>query len=498
MKLMHLLCGALLTTALAGTVEAQTIDSKRIVTGLERPIYLTSAPGDDDRLFIVEKRGRIRVFSISENNLRSTNFLNIDSITGGGTSTSSEQGLLCMTFHPDYETNGYFYVYHTNNSGSVQVTRYSVSGNPEVANSSSASPVITINQPYSNHNGGQLCFGPDGYLWIFTGDGGGANDTQRYAQDITNQLNGKILRIDVDSVSSGYAIPADNPFVGTTGDDEIMHYGLRNPWRSSFDMETGDLYIADVGQNAREEVNVVHYTEKGLNFGWRCMEGNRCTSLSGCTCNAASLTDPVYEYAQGSGTGYCITGGYVYRGSAIPALDGTYFFADYSTTNIWSLKYNGSNGYNYGGQLVLVVRGRQHRQLRSRSCGEIYILDQSVVRSSRSSMSTTLTPSAIPWSATVTSTGTTSSTARTSASFSVSGATVRAAPPMSAETVRSTDWTSPSSSDTGTPSANEAGRTTPRPSRRPGPCRAVVFHGPGLPSVLLMRTQPGCRSSRGA
>ena len=382
MKLKHLLCGALLTAAVAGIGNAQTIDTKRVVNGLSRPIYLTAAPGDDDRLFIIEKQGRIRVFSISENNLRSTNFLNIDSITGGGTSTSSEQGLLSMVFHPDYVNNGYFYVYHTTNSGNAQITRYSVSGNPEIANSSSASPVITINQPYSNHNGGQLCFGPDGYLWIFTGDGGGANDTQQYAQDITNQKNGKILRIDVDSVSSGYAIPADNPFVGVTGDDEIMHYGLRNPWRSSFDFETGDLYIADVGQNAREEVNVVHYTEKGLNFGWRCMEGNRCTGLSGCTCNASSLTDPVYEYQQSGSTGFCITGGYVYRGSAIPGLDGTYFFADYSTTNIWSFKYNGSGGYtNFANRNELEVAGSYGvdniGSFGRGPCGEIYILDQS-------------------------------------------------------------------------------------------------------------------------
>ena len=379
MKLKHLLCGSLLAASFAGVSQAQTIDTVRVANGLSRPVYLTAAPGDSDRLFIVEKQGRIRIFSISDNQLRSTNFLNIDSTTGGGTSTNSEQGLLSMAFHPDYENNGEFYVYHTNNSGDAVVGRYTVSSNPEVANSS-GSTIIRIPQPYSNHNGGQIAFGPDGYLWIFTGDGGGANDTQQYAQDITNQLNGKVLRIDIDN-GFPYTIPADNPFVGTTGDDEIMHYGMRNPWRSSFDRATGDLYIADVGQNAREEVNVVSHLERGLNFGWRCTEGTRCTGLSGCTCNGGTLTPPIYEYQQSGSTGYCITGGYVYRGEAIPALEGTYFFADYSTTNIWSLKYNGSGGYtNFANRNELETAGSfgvdNISSFGEGPCGEIYILDQ--------------------------------------------------------------------------------------------------------------------------
>lgn len=384
MKLMHLLCGSILAASLAGISNAQSaIDTKRIASGLSRPIHVTHAPGDPDRLFIIEKQGRIRVFHIPDNQLRTSYFLNIDSIVGGGTSTNSEQGLLGLAFHPDYVNNGYFYVYYTNNSGNVVVSRYSVTSNPEVASSSSASTVITVSQPYSNHNGGELLFGPDGYLWVFTGDGGGANDTQQYSQDITNQKNGKILRLDVDSVSSGYAIPSDNPFVGTTGDDEIWAYGLRNPWCASFDPETGDLYIGDVGQNAREEVNVAHYTESGLNYGWRCMEGNRCTNLSGCSCNAASLTDPVYEYQQSSTYGYCITGGFVYRGCAMPDYVGTYFFADYSTTNMFSFEYNGAGGY---------TNFRQRNELETSQggfgvnnisrfgvdfFGEIYVLNQS-------------------------------------------------------------------------------------------------------------------------
>jgi glucose/arabinose dehydrogenase len=363
--------------------QGQAIDTLRLANGMSRPIYVTHAPGDAERLFIIEKRGNIRVYSITDGELRSTSFLNIDSITGGGTSTNSEQGCLGMAFHPDYQDNGYFYVYYTNNSGNVVVSRYTVSSNPEVANASSASTVITINQPYSNHNGGQILFGPDGYLWIFTGDGGGANDTQQYAQDITNQKCGKILRLDVTNVNSGYAIPADNPYVGTTGDDEIWASGLRNPWRASFDRETGDLYIADVGQNAREEVNIVSSTAAGLNYGWRCMEAASCTGLSGCTCNSSSLTDPVYYYNQSSTYGYCITGGYVYRGCAMPELSGTYFFADYSTTNMFSIKYNGAGGYTNFAQRNELESSQGGYGVDNISSfgedldGELYVLDQS-------------------------------------------------------------------------------------------------------------------------
>lgn len=379
MKLTRLIFGAALAAATAFSAQAQTIDSVRVTTGLTRPVYLTSAPGDDDRLFIIEKRGLIRIYSLADGALRSGSFLNIDSIVGGGTSTSSEQGLLCMAFHPEYADNGRFFVSYTNNSGSLVIARYSVSADPEVANPT-GSILMTISQPYSNHNGCQLMFGPDGYLWISTGDGGAGNDPFGYGQN-RNSLLGKMLRIDVDG-GFPYAIPADNPYVGTTGLDEIVHIGLRNPWRCSFDRATGDLYIADVGQNAREEINVVPHTARGLNFGWRCMEGDGCTGLTGCTCNAGSLTDPIYDYPHNSSNGYCITGGYVYRGDAIPGLDGTYFFADYLSTNIWSLEYDGAGGYD----------GFANRnELESASgfgvdnissfgegpCGELYILDQS-------------------------------------------------------------------------------------------------------------------------
>ena len=383
MKLRNLLCGAILATSFAGMASAQAIDTTLVANGLSRPVRVTYAPGDPDRLFIVEKQGRIRVFHIPDDQLRSTYFLNIDSIVGGGTSTSSEQGLLGIAFHPEYENNGYFYVNYTNNSGSTVISRYTVSSNPEVASSSSASTVMTISQPYSNHNGGDIQFGPDGYLYISTGDGGSGNDPGNRAQDITNQKLGKMLRVDVD-VSSGYSIPADNPFVGVTGDDEIYMYGLRHVWCFSFDRETGDMYMGDVGQNAREEINVVAAgIGAGANLGWRCMEGAGCTGLSGCTCNSSSLFDPVYSYNQSSSTGYCVTGGFVYRGCAIEGLQGTYFFADYSTTNIWSFRWNGSTGYTEfanRNELETSLEGLSVNNISTFGedyHGEIYICDQS-------------------------------------------------------------------------------------------------------------------------
>ena len=379
MKLQNLLCGAFLATCLAGSASAQAIDTKRIVSGLNYPVAVTYAPGDSERLFIVEKRGDIRVFHIGDNALRSTFFLNINSIVGGGSSTSDERGLLGFAFHPQYEDNGYFYVYYTNNSSNTVVARYTVSSNPEVADSSSAYQIMTFSQPYSNHNGGCLAFDCNGYLCIASGDGGLYDDPGNRSQDITNQRLGKILRIDVDG-GSPYAIPQENPFVGTTGDDEIWHWGLRNPWRFSFDRETGDLYIGDVGQGSREEIDVVACDSPGANFGWRCMEGNNCY-LSGCTCNSSSLTDPIIDYPTSSGR--CVTGGYVYRGCAIPGLEGTYFYADYSSTNIWSLKWNGGAGYtNFlnRNELETSAGGYGVDNISSFGedfYGEIYIIDQS-------------------------------------------------------------------------------------------------------------------------
>jgi glucose/arabinose dehydrogenase len=329
------------TVAPNATADGTTLTSQRIITGLARPVFVTAAPGDTSRIFIVEQRsgstGRIRIYDLTSNMLLGTPFLSIS------VSTSSEQGLLGMAFHPDYDSNGYFFINYTNQSGSTIIARYQVSSNPNIANSGSAETVLTISQPYSNHNGGMIAFGPDGYLYIGTGDGGSGGDPGNRAQDITGQLLGKMLRIDVDSLP--FSIPADNPFVGVTGDDEIWAYGLRNPWRFSFDRDTGDMYIADVGQNAYEEVDVQPANSTGgENYGWRCYEGDHAYNTSGCP-GSGTMVFPVHEYSHGGSPYRCsITGGYVYRGSAIPDLQGAYFFGEYCSNQIWSFRWDGGGG----------------------------------------------------------------------------------------------------------------------------------------------------------
>ena len=245
----------------------EALTTELVVSGLARPVQVVAAPNDYDRIFIVEQRsgstGRIKIFNLDTGTLNSTPFLSVS------VNTSSEQGLLGLAFHPNYESNGYFYVNYTA-SGGTYIKRYTVSSNPDIADSSSAYTIMNISQPYSNHNGGWLGFGPDGYLYIGTGDGGSGGDPGNRAQDITNQKLGKMLRIDVDG-GSPYAIPSDNPFVGVTGDDEIWAYGLRNPWRCNFDRATGDLWIGDVGQNAYEEITFQPASSNGgENYGWRC------------------------------------------------------------------------------------------------------------------------------------------------------------------------------------------------------------------------------------
>ncbi len=333
-----------ITAALALIVSAmpawsQTLQATLYQTGFSQPVLAVSPPGDLQRLFVVEQTGRIRI--IKNGVTLATPFINLGPASGGGlglTASSGERGLLGLAFHPNYATNGHFYVNYTAASGgATNIRRFTVSANPDVANSASGFPILTVAQPFSNHNGGCIHFGPDGKLYIGMGDGGSGNDPQNAAQTPTTLL-GKMLRLDVD-IPAPY-IPSDNPYFGSTSTlQEIWHFGLRNPWRFSFDRQTGEMYIADVGQNAWEEVSVQPAGVGNLNFGWRCMEGNACTGLTGCVCNAASLTDPIHVY--GHGAGCSVTGGYVYRGSQICGLDGTYFFADYCTTTIWSFKYVG-------------------------------------------------------------------------------------------------------------------------------------------------------------
>jgi len=335
-----------------------------MVTGLNRPVFAGTAPGDPDRLFILEQRqsgvGRIKIFNLGTGTLNGTDFLTITGLSGG-----NEQGLLGLAFHPDYANNGLFYVNVTTSAtGGNTVIREYQRTNADQANVQSARDILTFNQPFSNHNGGWMDFGPDGFLYIGSGDGGSGGDPGNNAQTITNNLLGKILRIDPlgnNGAGGEYGIPASNPFVGITGDDEIWAYGLRNPWRCSFDELTGDLYIGDVGQGAREEINVQpaaslrsrrgksensgirQRSTGGENYGWRVREGTLGGSLPG-------AIDPVYDYSHGGGNnqGFSVTGGRVYRGP-IGVLQGHYFFADYVTNRLWSFKWDGSPASQHNG-----------------------------------------------------------------------------------------------------------------------------------------------------
>lgn len=318
---------------------------QRVASGLTSPIYVTHAPGDPSRLFIVQRGGVIRILNLSSGALETTPFLTIT-----GVDTEGEGGLLGMAFHPGYQTNGKFYVNVTIDNGgttpfSTHVREYTVSEDPNVANAASARPILSFAQPQSNHNGGWIGFSPTNpYLYIATGDGGSSNDTGTghtsgtgNAQDITSNPLGKILRVDVNGddfpadANNNYAIPPNNPFVGETGDDEIFAYGLRNPFRAGFDRATGDLWIGDVGQSAREEINVLSASSAGgENYGWRLREGTIATptgSVGGT--RPPGNVDPMYDYNRDADPfgGTVVTGGYVYRGPD-PALHGKYFFLD--------------------------------------------------------------------------------------------------------------------------------------------------------------------------
>ena len=294
---------------------------EQVASGLSVPLYLT-APAGDARLFIAEKGGAIRI--VKDGALLPTPFLNLaDRVT-----TSDEQGLLGLAFDPAYATNGRFVVHYTDGNGNTVVSMFRVSAeDPDLADPASESVFLTVEQPFPNHNGGQILFGPDGMLYIGLGDGGGGGDPGGRGQSVADLL-GDILRVDVAS-GAGYTVPPDNPFVGQAdASPEVWSYGLRNPWRFSFDPATGDLYIADVGQEAWEEVDVVTAAAgagRGTNFGWNVTEGTQCYATS--ACDPSAFTLPVLEYSHGEGCS--ITGGFVYRGAAIPALQGHYFYADY-------------------------------------------------------------------------------------------------------------------------------------------------------------------------
>ncbi|MDO7172858.1 PQQ-dependent sugar dehydrogenase [Mariniflexile sp. AS56] len=333
---------SLLFIAITNFISSQNIDISLVATGFESPVSIKHA--NDSKLYILERKGAIKILN-ANGTVNSTAFLDINTKVSD---SGGERGLLGLAFHPNYATNGYFYLNYVNNSGNTVIARYSRT-NETTANSTSELILITINQPASNHNGGDMNFGPDGYLYIASGDGGGSGDPSNYAQNL-NTLLGKLLRIDVDNTSNGnnYAIPSTNPYLND-GDantlPEIWAYGLRNPWRFSFDKTTGDLWIADVGQGIYEEINKATSTTSGLNYGWRCYEGaNHPYNTNGCP-PESSTTRPIAEYSHsGNGAFKCsITGGYSYRGNLYTSLTGLYFFADYCSDEIGVLTENGTN-----------------------------------------------------------------------------------------------------------------------------------------------------------
>ncbi|MGP1273409.1 MAG: PQQ-dependent sugar dehydrogenase [Phycisphaerales bacterium] len=362
--------------ACACGMAAGQVTQQSFVTGIDRPVFLTYAPGEPDKLFVLEQEGAIRI--IENGVLLPTPFMDIDGTVIGGDSGGSEQGLLGLAFAPDYETSGRFFVHYVGTSptlGTVtaiaEYRRDDTDPTGRTADVTSGQVLLEIDQPFSNHNGGWLGFGPDGYLYAATGDGGSGNDPQNNASRLVNLL-GKMLRIDV-STPGTYTVPADNPFTQVFGaQPEIWSYGLRNPWRSSFDTLTGDLWIADVGQGAREEINLQPASSTGgEHYGWRCREGSiENPAFSGCTPTPPTgFTEPIYDYVS---VGRCsVVGGYVYRGCAIPELEGLYIWGDYCTGEVIAIDPNAATIteiplFNFGFGLSSFGMDQQ---------GELYVMD---------------------------------------------------------------------------------------------------------------------------
>ena len=367
---------SLLTVALflsAGTEKigpselAPDFATRALATGLANPTFVTHA--GDTRLFLTLQRGRIVIYDGV--GVLPTSFLDITPLV----SCCGERGFLSMAFHPRYLENGFFFVNYTNTAGDTVVARYRVSSsNRDRADAGSGVVLLTIGQPFANHNGGQLQFGPDGYLYVGMGDGGSGNDPFCHAQR-GDSLLGKMLRIDVDrnvGAPPFYGIPPDNPFAGPGNPlDEVWASGLRNPWRFSFDRATGDLWIGDVGQGAREEIDFQPRASRGgENYGWKMMEGTICGGggTSGCPagvlpCNAPSLVLPIFQYSHGSGE-CSVTGGYVYRGTRIPQLTGVYVYGDYCSGRIW------------GGSQLLTPRAPRLTSFGEDAQGELYLVTE--------------------------------------------------------------------------------------------------------------------------
>ncbi len=330
----------------------------------DRMVYLTLPEGTHDRLYLVLQPGRIMAFDNVPDPSTPDTFLDIrDKVSDRG----NEEGLLGLAFDPDYQNNGYFYVYYSAASPRRSViARYRASPDREQVDTNSEKVIMEIGQPFSNHNGGHITFGPDGYLYVGLGDGGSGGDPRGHGQDLRTLL-GTILRIDVSALdeTGSYAVPPDNPFVGVQGArPETWAYGLRNPWRFSFDRETGDLWAGDVGQNRLEEIDII---KRGANYGWNIMEGTSCFRNAGC--DREGLEPPVAEYGRDGGCS--VTGGYVYRGSRLPSLVGAYVYGDFCTGSIWALRHDGSQTVE---QARIADTDLQISSFAEGPDGEVYIL----------------------------------------------------------------------------------------------------------------------------
>lgn len=354
---------ALLLAAVVAQAEPSVV-LEPVASGLDQLVSITHA--GDDRIFITLQGGLVMVYDGTT--VLPEPFLDVRGLISSG----GERGLLSIAFHPRYAQNGLFYVNYTNLGGNTVVARYSVSPeNPNRANLTSAVPILTVQQPFANHNGGQLQFGPDGYLYIGMGDGGSGGDPGNRAQNLGDLL-GKLLRLDVDS-GSPYAIPSSNPFLGSAGArPEIWALGLRNPWRFSFDRASGDLWIADVGQGTWEEIDFQPATSiGGENYGWRRMEGSHCFNPPS-NCNPGTLVLPVIEYDHNLGCS--VTGGSVYRGTRSPRLIGTYIYGDFCSGTIWGATRQGNGSVTsrtlYDASFNISTFGED-------AAGEIYVGDYS-------------------------------------------------------------------------------------------------------------------------
>ncbi|HWQ37776.1 MAG TPA: PQQ-dependent sugar dehydrogenase [Burkholderiales bacterium] len=344
-----------------------------VASGLGSPVFMTSPPGDRKRLFIVEQAGQIRIFDVTTGTLRATPFLDVAGrIVSGG-----EQGLLGMAFDPDYANNRRFYVFYTDRSGDLVIARYlRHATDANLADPTSAMVLQTVQHPvHANHNGGMLAFGADGCLYAGIGDGGSGGDPNDNAQNPDSKL-GKLLRIDPDT-GAACANGIANPFAGGGGAPEVWSLGLRNPWRFSFDRQTGDLYIGDVGQGAREEVDVATGSNpgRGVNYGWRLMEGFLCFNPS-TDCNPGTLTLPVLDYPHIEGA-CSITGGYVYRGTAIAGLQGTYFYADFCAGFVRSFRLGNGQAMDQREWPQLSPPGGLISSFGEDSAGELYLMSLS-------------------------------------------------------------------------------------------------------------------------